>query len=833
MSKKSRLLDQFVPDNYEIKIDISKSSSGYFYGKTKIQGQMVSDSDFLLLHSRDLIYEFIKVNNKKVDFELHQDILKLKIKGSRSLEIELVYKSKITDVMHGLYPSFFRYKNRKEIIYSTQLESSYARELFPCIDEPSAKACFKLTIVHSSKDKAISNTPIETMDQTKNIMTTQFEATPKMSTYLLAFACGKIHSISGYSKSGVKINSWSSLAISKSDLKFSLDVSIRALDFYENYFNFKFPLIKIDHVALPDFSSGAMENWGLITYREEAMIVNHLSSIDDKKSVAKVIAHELAHQWFGNLVTMKWWDDLWLNESFATYIEYEAVNYMFPKWNIWDDFLSHESIYALSRDCYENVQPVKVDVSDPDEISSIFDAAIVYAKGARLIGMIKSLIGEEYFKKGLTNYFNKFQYSNANSDDLWHEFNKVSGIDIKTIMQPWLTQPGYPVIFASKNSIKQQRFLLNGKKSKLLWPIPLNSSSETLPDLLNQKSLKLNTGSIYNLNINGFGHFITCYDESTYSSKTKFIISSKSTRFDKLQFFTEEILLARAGIRKYIDLLEIIFQMKNEKDYVIWKKFSIVLNDISKLLNKKEKLLLNNFINLITVNNYKALGIESRKDESSDVQQLRAVILSLRNKIRDIDFLNESTKIYKDKGVNIEDSETRGIILSATIKNEKNYKIVNNFLKKYPSTISPSLKANLIYAITSTSSDDIYKKIFTSLLDGEIIKPQDIPSWFNYIFAKRKLRKESWLWIKKNWPTLERIYKNDNSIDFFPKVVSRYFNTTSELNEYINFFEYKLDNQLITRSVQIGIEEIHQRIKIIKTQKKDLVEKLTNFKPTI
>lgn len=833
MPKKSRLLNQFVPDNYEIKIDISKSNSSYFYGNTKIQGQIVNDSDFLLLHSRDLIYESIKVNNKKVDFELHQDILKLKLKASGNVEIELEYKSKITNVMHGLYPSFFKYKNRKEIIYSTQLESSYARELFPCIDEPSAKACFQLTIVHKSEDKAISNTPIEAINQTKDIMTTQFEVTPKMSTYLLAFACGKIHSISGYSKSGLKINSWSSLAISKSDLKFSLDVSIRALDFYENYFDFKFPLKKIDHIALPDFSSGAMENWGLITYREEAMIVNHLSSIDDKKSVAKVIAHELAHQWFGNLVTMKWWDDLWLNESFATYIEYEAVNYMFPKWNIWDDFLSHESIYALSRDCYENVQPIKVDVSDPDEISSIFDAAIVYAKGARLIGMIKSLIGEHYFKKGLTNYFNKFQYSNANSNDLWLEFNKVSGMDIKSIMQPWLTQPGYPVIFASKNSIKQQRFLLNGKKSKLLWPIPLNSSSETLPDLLNQKSLKLNTGSIYNLNINGFGHFITCYDESTYSSKAKFIISSKSTRFDKLQFFTEEILLARAGIRKYIDLLEIIFKMKYEKDYLIWEKFSIVLNDISKMLNKNENYLLNDFIGLITVNNYKSLGIQSRKDESSDIQQLRAVILSLRNKIRNVDFLNESTKIYKEKGVNIEDSETRAIILSAAIKNEKNYKIVNNFLKKYPSTISPSLKADLIYAITSTSSDDIYKKIFTSLLDGEVIKPQDIPSWFNYIFAKRKLRKESWSWIKNNWPTLERIYKNDNSIDFFPKVVSRYFNTTSELNEYINFFEYKLDNKLITRSVQIGIEEIHQRIKIIKTQKKYLVEQLTNFKPTI
>jgi len=833
MSKKSRLLDQFVPEIYEIRIDISKSNSGYFYGKTNIKGQLVTDSDFLLLHSRDLIYEFIKVNNKKVEFELHQDILKLKVKGSRNVEIELVYKSKITDVMHGLYPSFFKYKNRKEIIYSTQLESSYARELFPCIDEPSAKACFKLAIIHRSEDKAISNTPIEAINQNNNITTTQFEVTPKMSTYLLAFACGKIHSISGHSKSGVKINNWSSIAISKSDLKFSLDVSIRALDFYENYFDFKFPLTKIDHIALPDFSSGAMENWGLITYREEAMIVNQLSSIDDKKSVAKVIAHELAHQWFGNLVTMKWWDDLWLNESFATYIEYEAVNYIFPKWNIWDDFLSHESIYALSRDCYENVQPVKVDVFDPDEISSIFDAAIVYAKGARLIGMIKNLIGEVYFKKGLKNYFNRFQFSNANSDDLWHEFNKVSGIDIKTIMQPWLTQPGYPVIFASKNSIKQQRFLLNSKKSKLLWPVPLDSNSETLPDLLNQKSLKFNTGSIYNLNINGFGHFITCYDKSIYSSKANFIISSKSTRFDKLQFFTEEILLARAGIRKYVELLEIIFHMKNEKDYLIWEKFSLVLNDISKLLNKNEKHLLNNFINLITVNNYKALGTESRKDEPLDIQQLRAVILSLRNKIRDIDFLNESTKIYKEKGVNIEDSETRGIILSAAVKNEKNYKIVNSFLEKYPSTISPSLKADLIYAITSTSSDDIHKKIFTSLIDAEIIKPQDIPSWFNYVFAKQKLRKESWLWIKNNWTELEKIYKNDNSIDFFPKVVSRYFNTTSDLNEYINFFENKLDNQLISRSVQIGIEEIHQRIKIITTQKKDLVEKLTNFNPTI
>lgn len=836
MSNNKRLLEQFIPQSYDIKLDITNKTT--FYGNTIIEGKKKSKNNHILLHSRNLHYSGIYVNGIKAKYDKSNDFLKIYVsrKTDDKLIIELKYSSEITDVMHGLYPSYFKFGQNIHKIYSTQLESTYAREVFPCIDEPSAKASFKLSIVHDSNTSVISNTPIETTIKKDGVSETIFETTPIMSTYLLAFACGNIHNISKITKSGVKVSIWASKALEKNNLKFSLNVAIRVLEFYENYFGVKFPLQKIDHIAIPNFSSGAMENWGMITYREEALIVNSESSIDDKKNIAKVIAHELAHQWFGNLVTMRWWDDLWLNESFATYIEYLAIDNLFPKWKIWDDFLSQEVLYALSKDCFSNVQPVKVDVDDPDEISSIFDAGIVYAKGARLIGMIRTYLGDENFSKGLKNYFIKYKYNNATSNDLWNELQNVSNIDIKKLMSPWLEQAGYPIVYASEKNIKQKRFLLNQKiKDSSKWPIPLNPNIKEIPNLMSTKSLMIDTSKKYALNVSSSSHFITYYDKPIYEKLSKYIVSNKASRFDKIQFLNEQILLARAGIRTYSDLLDIISNMKDEKDYIIWDKFLIILTDITKIIGnqKSNKTLINRFMNLITKKHYEELGLIAKLNEKPEIKQLRAIILSLRNRIQDIDLLNSSSNLYKKYGLTIGDAETRGILLSALIKNQRDDKLANKFFEIYQTTNSPALKYDLVSAITSSKSEKVLHLILNSILDNSLIKSQDLPSWMSHIFPKIKFMDLCWQWIKNNWQELENIYKSDNTIDVFPKLVSRHFTTKNQLEDYKKFFKKKTHNKLIKRSVQIGIEEIDQKINIIDNQQKDLVKKLKDLNPRI
>ncbi|QQS18439.1 hypothetical protein IPL68_07715 [Candidatus Saccharibacteria bacterium] len=336
------------------------------------------------------------------------------------------FEGKITDGMTGIYPCYWKDADGNEQkLFATQFESHHAREAFPCIDEPEAKAVFELTLITQDNVELLSNTPMQSQERmayeewrikySKNapiqdtsfsILQTSFKPTPKMSTYLLAFVTGNLHKKSAKTKSGVDVNVWATTVQPAESLDFALDVATRSIEYFEDYFGVPYPLPKADHVALPDFSSGAMENWGLITYRERVLLdYPGQTSQGIREYIALVVAHETSHQWFGNLVTMRWWDDLWLNESFANMMEYQAVDAMFPDWHVWNQFIASEGLAAFRRDATYGVQSVHVDVHHPDEISTLFDGSIVYAKGGRLLYMLKNYIGEAAFQKGLSEYF--------------------------------------------------------------------------------------------------------------------------------------------------------------------------------------------------------------------------------------------------------------------------------------------------------------------------------------------------------------------------------------------------------------------------------------------
>src|SRR5690606_28324955 len=255
---------------------------------------------------------------------------------------------------------------------------------------------------------------------------------------LLAWVTGEMQYKTAQTNSGVEVNIWATPAQRPEALSFALEHSVKSIEFFDAYFGIPYPLAKCDQVALPDFSSGAMENWGLVTYRETALLADPATTtVASKHYIATVISHELSHQWFGNLVTMKWWNNLWLNESFATLMEYIAVDAIHPEWNVWLDFSSNESIMALRRDAIDGVQAVQVDVDHPDEISSLFDGAIVYDKGARVMRMLQEYIGHDAFRAGLASYFEEFAYSNTEADDLWRHLSEASGQNIAHLMNSW------------------------------------------------------------------------------------------------------------------------------------------------------------------------------------------------------------------------------------------------------------------------------------------------------------------------------------------------------------------------------------------------------------
>ena len=415
MSKNvKRLLDQFVPKNYNLALDINRDDMT-FTGSVTIEGKKIGrPSQRLTFHQNGLeitaahvvkhdktgehevVIDRINYHNKFDEVRLHA--AHMLYSGTYSVRLE--FKGVITRQMNGVYPCFFTHDGQEKQLIATQFESHHAREVFPCIDEPAAKATFELTLTTPAGETVLSNTPAKKSSAKADRLVTAFEPTPHMSTYLLAFIFGELGFKEAKTKDGIVVRTYAT-PDNVAHTEFALEVAVKCLEFYEDYFGIKYPLEKCDFIALPDFASGAMENWGCITFREQAMLVDPKNStLATKQYVALVVAHELTHQWFGNLVTMRWWTDLWLNEGFASWMEYLAIDHLYPDWQLWTQFIVDEQQQALKLDALEHTHPIEVPIRHPDEIRTIFDA-ISYNKGASVIHMLHEYLCHEALRYGL------------------------------------------------------------------------------------------------------------------------------------------------------------------------------------------------------------------------------------------------------------------------------------------------------------------------------------------------------------------------------------------------------------------------------------------------
>lgn len=471
-----RLLELFTPINYKLQLTIDREQET-IDGEVLITG--VPHASQISLHAKSLSVSSVQIVDAEastdLDFSLDPDTeeLQLILPAGQALEKEvtlrLVWHTVLNHDMQACYLSTYTYEGKEERIAATQFESHYARECFPCIDEPAAKATFDLTLIvadHTEGDVVLANT--ELIEQEGNRFS--FATTPRMSTYLLAWVIGKFHSVETINKNGVKCTTYGTLAHPVSSLSFANECAARALEYYDAKFGLAYPLAKLDQVALPDFDAGAMENWGLVTYRESMMLVAPDAALSTKQTVALTVTHELSHQWFGDLVTMAWWDDLWLNESFASIMEYYCTDALYPDFQIWQKFFTGDCVSALRRDAIPGVQAVHQEVNTPAEIATLFDSAIVYSKGARLVLMLIRLMTPEKFDQGLRDYFAKYQYQNTVGDDLWAALQPYADFDVKAFMDAWITQPGFPAI---SDANQQSQFSIAGPSDpSITWPLP-------------------------------------------------------------------------------------------------------------------------------------------------------------------------------------------------------------------------------------------------------------------------------------------------------------------------------------------------------------------------
>uniref|UniRef100_A0A8K9XKP4 Puromycin-sensitive aminopeptidase n=1 Tax=Oncorhynchus mykiss TaxID=8022 RepID=A0A8K9XKP4_ONCMY len=386
-------------------------------------------------------------------------------KGSGTLKIDFV--GELNDKMKGFYRSKYA-TPAGEIRYAavTQFEATDARRAFPCWDEPAIKATFDISLIVPKDRVALSNMNVidrKPHPEDDSLLEVKFATTPIMSTYLVAFVIGEYDFVEGQSSDGVTVRVYTPTGKAEQG-KFALEVAVKTLPFYNDYFNVPYPLPKIDLIAIADFAAGAMENWGLVTYRETALLIDPKNSCSSSRQwVALVVGHELAHQWFGNLVTMEWWTHLWLNEGFASWIEYLCVDHCFPDYDIWTQFVSADYTRALDLDALDNSHPIEVNVGHPSEVDEIFDA-ISYSKGASVIRMLHNYIGDEDFRKGMHSYLLKFQHKNAATEDLWDCLEQASGKPIALVMSSWTKQMGFPIIVVDQEQQGDDRILKISQK---------------------------------------------------------------------------------------------------------------------------------------------------------------------------------------------------------------------------------------------------------------------------------------------------------------------------------------------------------------------------------
>jgi puromycin-sensitive aminopeptidase len=519
-----------------------------------------------------------------------------------TMQLFMRFSGMLNDKLRGFYRSEYTLPDgAKRVMATTQFEAPDARRAFPCWDEPAHKAKFEISLVVPETLTAISNMPIVSeTPQRSGTKLVCFAESPIMSTYLLAIMVGEFECVEAQSE-GTQVRVWTTPG-KKEQGRYALDVSCRLLSFYNNYFGIPYPLPKLDLIAIPDFAAGAMENWGAITYREVALLVDPAhSSAATKQRVAIIIAHEIAHMWFGNLVTMAWWNDLWLNEGFASWIEYKAVDHLFPEWDMWTQFIFSDTGPAMSLDGLKNTHPIEAEVKTPNEINELFDA-ISYSKGAAIIRMLEQFLGEETFRRGLVHYLSTHQYGNARTEDLWASLAQVSGKPVKEIMDTWTKQPGYPVIEVRQEvhrdeplelALAQSRFLYDydperGEPDPSLWRIPVavtggaTASSRAVSPfvaLVEERHaivpLPINApdrgdGPLIIVNAGRTGFFRVNYSAEMWERSRPAIESKALPTAERLGLEADAFALMRAGYLPATQFLSLARAYAQEREYPVW-----------------------------------------------------------------------------------------------------------------------------------------------------------------------------------------------------------------------------------------------------------------------
>lgn len=750
------------------------------------------------------------------------------------------YYSNLSDSYSGFYKISYN-SSTERWLAATQFEPLGARSAFPCFDEPVFKATFQVKVKREPQHFALSNMPkIKSTLVSEGVFQDEFSVSLKMSTYLVAVIVGDLANISKETN-GILVSVYA-VPNKLDQAEYALDAAVKLLEFYQEYFDVKYPLPKLDLVAIPDLQAGAMENWGLITFRETMLLHdNKTSSAMDKKILTTVIAHELAHQWFGNLVTMEWWNDLWLNEGFATFMEYFAMNETFPDLFTNDDFLTLR-FKTMVKDSLNASHPISLAVQSQKEIEEMFDA-VSYGKGASLLLMLKNYLNKDVFRAGIQTYLLDHSYKSTRSDDLWESMTKVTQTaDVKKLMETWTHQKGFPLVTVTTKGnqifLTQERFMHNlelknqTKHSSFVWTIPLsyttsNGSSyfHSYRYLLANKSDTITLPgkvSWVKFNVEANGYYIVQYHDDEWKVFIQLLKEDPTalTSSDRANMIHNIFTLAGLGLVSLDRAFDLIGYLEKESSPA---PIIEALSQVNHIYNLLEKRGLQTLAAKIVKKVENVLGENIKKQTwtnkgSLSEQELQSSLLTFACSHHLGNCSSTATVLFNDwmnsSGNKSLPTDVMKIIFTAGAKTEIGWHFL---LKMYSSLVSETEKLKILEALASTDDVGNMIRLMQTSLEGIQIRSQDLSLIIRTVSQTLPGHLVAWDFVKENWKQLIRKFHSGSfTIQNIVISTTEQFSTEEHLREVKAFFESKSEETAQLRCVQEAIETIQLNIQWMK-----------------
>ena len=834
-----RLPRHVVPRRYEVHLDPNLRTSG-FTGRVIIECVVEAPTRLVVLNAKDLEIGAVFVDGAPAIHTIDATDDRLIISTTATVPagptmIDITFSGVLNDKLRGFYRSTYRDDDGVEqVIAASQMQSTDCRRAFPCFDEPDFKAVFAVTLACDPDHLAISNGPeVErttfTDAEGHERSLVRFADTMPMSTYLVAFVVGRLETTSVVDVGGVPLRLVH--VPGKSHLTaFGLDVGARSLQWFVDYYGIPYPDAKIDMVALPDFAAGAMENVGCITYRESLLLVDPATSTQSEQQlVADVVSHELAHMWFGDLVTMKWWNGIWLNEAFATFMEVAACAAYRPDWDRWTTF-SLDRTAAFDTDSLASTRPIEFEVRSPDDCEGMFDV-LTYEKGGAILRMLEQFLGETRFRDGIRHYLRTHSYGNTETSDLWDAIEATveadgGGEPVRALMDSWIWQPGYPLIGARVEGgelvLRQRRFSFdasNDEDGTWLVPVHVRVNGSTTKHLMTSEELRVPlsdpTAAVV-VNAEGHGFYRVDYSPELLARLSHDVVAGMNT-VERYNLVDDAWNAVVAGRLSAIDYLTLISDFADERELAVWQAISIGLRGLARVVPESHQEKLKARVRTLVSDAVLDIGWDPRPNEDDLRSKLRGLLVTLLAVNGGDDDARVRCRSIFDRSV-VDSSDVHPELAAAAtsvVASTGDAVDYGRFRDLFRSAATPQEQLRYLYALADFDDANLILETCRFALSGEV-KSQNAPFVLARAMQNRRNGDVAWRFVRENWTHANTTFPVNTIIRMVQPVAT--LNTPEKGAEVGAFFAEHpipqsaktLDQVLERQQVNIALRELEE-----------------------